>query len=234
MTNRPLRSPAHLATRLCSRVGQSLGQRRWSYAPRLSRRATSRHSESTVTITLEKGSGFAGGAAFRVTVTVAGRTVLEYTCDLRDLRDLRDVCDVCGQHPDVVTEHFVASENSGSVRSTLSGARAAETPPLSPLDDTSATLTLFFAEVSGVIITALKQSGLTAVPAPTSLSLFALGLAGLATLRGFPPAAEAGQASPTVPGDSVERTGDDARLKPFGTATAIAGDPARATRPPHH
>jgi len=227
MTNRPLSSPARLATRLCSRVGQSLDQRGGSNSrPRLSRRATSRHSEPTVTVTFENGSGFAGGAAFRVTVTAAGRTVLEYTCDIRDVRDVG-----AARHPDIVTEHFVAGESAGSVRSTLWGARATETPPLSAPDDASATLARFFEEVSGAITDALKQSGLTAVPEPTSLSLFALGLAGLATLRSFPSGAEVGQASPMVRGDSVEWAGDDARLKPFGTA--VAAEPARATGPPH-
>jgi len=203
-------------------VRLSFGQRHW---PRSSARrrlkAPSKRSEPRLAITLEKSTGFPGGTAFRVTVTAANRTILDYTCDIRDM---------CVQDTGAATEHFISGDNSGAERSTLSSAGATETPPLSPPGDTSAALTLFFDEVSRVITNALKQSGLTAVPEPTSLSLFALGIGGLATLQNLPPGVEAGEASRLVRGRSVERPGDDEGLKPFGAA--IAGEPARATGRP--
>jgi len=203
-------------------VRLSFRQRDW---PRSSARrrlkAPSKRSEPRLAITLEKSTGFAGRAALRVTVTAANRAILDYTCDIRDM---------CAQDTGLATEPFISDDNSEAERSTSSGAGAPETPPLSPPDDTSAALTLFFDEVSRVITNALKQSGPAAVPEPTSLSLFALGIAGLATLQNLPPGVEAGEASRQVRGRSVERPGDDEGLKSFGAA--IAGEPARAAGRP--
>jgi len=154
---------------------------------------------------LERGPGFPGGAAFSVTAMAAGRTILEYTCDVHD------------EHPGVETERSVLSGNSESERFTLSGADAAKTPPLSPPDRRDA-VTLFFDEVSRALTSvtnSLKQSGLTAVPEPTSLSILAHGIAGLVTLQNAPPLAEAGEAGPMVHRGSVEPAGGDAGLKPF-------------------
>ena len=149
MTDKPWGSAARWAIGLRSGVHVPFLQPKRPPSPdRLTPEASSQRSGPNSSIA-RRSPGFPDAAAFRVTVTAAGRTILDYTLD------------VPAQRPGVVNEAH------------------------SPRDISDA-VALFFDEISRAVtpvINTFKQRGVTVVPEPTSVSVFALGLAGLAVTR---------------------------------------------------